>query len=739
MSGAAPDPFGWVSHTVDGKYRIDNVVGEGGFGVVYRARHLGFEENVAVKCLRMPEALLGEERERFFTSFLAEGRLLHRLSRATAGIVQALDVGAAVSPKGIWTPYLVLEWLQGKTLDEDFDQRAKQRLGGRPLGQAIDLLEPAARALALAHEQGIAHRDIKPANLFIAEVGGRQTVKVLDFGIAKVITETASLTRAFEMTGRSLQAFTARYGSPEQFSRRYGATGPWTDVFALALVFIETVAGRQALEGEDAAQLFVAAADQHNRPTLRACGVEASDGVEAVLRSALAVDPKERYLNAGEFWDALVAAATADGTLAPAPARRMQSSHVLMEGGLPVLPPPSAAAQTLETRRIDPASKTELSSSTQVPMPTGRRFSMLPGPAATPLRVALAVGAATAVFAAAAGIGLLVWAGSGKDPGPAASNSAAELTAPEFGPLTSAPPLPSSTRPPPSRTEGVKLPPPAQSAPNMAAAAPPSALPSLAGGPPPIVVPEGRLAKGPVWFQKFRVLPRSGDKEKSFVEAQVRCSEVAMSLCTESQWARACEVSPNLASTPSWTSTADGTGFVVRGGGSCDARAIAAADERNPQRGGVCCDRSIGIDTKNPNTSFLAATAQRLLLIERSLNQRDVPGFLELFGDGASIDGAPRTKEGATRLLQDSFKEWPDQWLLSDLCKASMETKVTMVKKGRWGRKKRVESSTWFAECRQLRYRGSQVAVVTTHYVFGGTGKLKSIADGQVVRDWSKL
>ena len=101
----------------------------------------------------------------------------------------------------------------------------------------------------MAHEQGIAHRDIKPANLFIAEVGGRQTVKVLDFGIAKVITETASLTRAFEMTGRSLQAFTARYGSPEQFSRRYGATGPWTDVFALALVLIETVAGTASARG----------------------------------------------------------------------------------------------------------------------------------------------------------------------------------------------------------------------------------------------------------------------------------------------------------------------------------------------------------------------------------------------------------------------------------------------------------------------------------------------------------
>jgi serine/threonine protein kinase len=737
MSDAgAADPFGWTGHTVEGKYRIDGVVGEGGFGVVYRARHLGFEENVAVKCLRMPEALLGEERERFFTSFLAEGRLLHRLSRATAGIVQALDVGAAVSPKGIWTPYIVLEWLQGRTLDVEFTERSKNRLGGRPLGQAIDLLEPAARALALAHEQGIAHRDIKPANLFIADVGGRQTLKVLDFGIAKVITETASLTRAFEMTGRSLQAFTARYGSPEQFSRRYGATGPWTDVFALALVLIETVAARQALEGEDAAQLFVAAADQTNRPTLRACGVEASDGVEAVLRSALAVDPKERYLNAGEFWDALVAAATADGSLAQAPARRMQSSHVLMEGGVPVLPPVSAAAQTLETRRIGPESggATELSSSTQVPMPTGRRFSLLPGPAATPLRVALAVTAATAVFAAVAGIGLLVWHGG--DAAPAASGKVADLTTAELKPVIPPTPPASAKTAAPSRTDGPKL--PASSTPSMIPTAPPTGSPSLAGGPPPLTVPEGRLGKTSVWFHKFRVLHRAGDTGKTFVEAQVRCSEIAMSLCTESQWARACEVHPNLAQTPTWTSSADGSGFAVRGGSSCEARAIAAADDRNGARSGICCDRAVGVDTKNANTSFLAATAQRLLLIERSLNQRDIDGFLALLGDGAAIDGAPRTKDGATRLLQDSFKEWPDQWLLSDLCRASMQTTVT-VKRTRWGRKKKVESSTWSAECRQLRYRGSQIAVVNTQYVFGGTGKLKSIADGQVIRDWSKL
>lgn len=133
MEASAGDPFGWVGATVDGKYRIDAMVGEGGFGIVYRGQHLGFGETVAIKCLRVPAALADDERERFFDSFLAEGRLLHRLSRSTAGIVQALDVGGAVSPNGVWTPYLVLEWLDGRPLEDDLEERYQQGKGGRTL------------------------------------------------------------------------------------------------------------------------------------------------------------------------------------------------------------------------------------------------------------------------------------------------------------------------------------------------------------------------------------------------------------------------------------------------------------------------------------------------------------------------------------------------------------------------------------------------------------------------------
>src|SRR6516162_4296398 len=172
------DPFGWVGHTVAGKFRVDAFVAEGGFGVVYRALHVGFNAPVALKCLKLPARLQGNDREKFLEAFLAEGRLLHQLSRSAAGIVQALDVGAEVSPSGAWTPYLALEWLEGAPLDADLADRARRGMPGRSLGEAVALLDSAAQALALVHEQGVAHRDLKPGNLFVADIGGKRLCKV---------------------------------------------------------------------------------------------------------------------------------------------------------------------------------------------------------------------------------------------------------------------------------------------------------------------------------------------------------------------------------------------------------------------------------------------------------------------------------------------------------------------------------------------------------------------------------
>lgn len=302
------DPFGLSGTTIEGKYRVIKVIGDGGFGVVYRGEHTGFGESIAIKCLKLPAELSEKNRTQFLEQLREEGRLLHRLSRVTSGIVQALDVGAFVTPGGAWVPYLILEWLEGETLGELLKNRSQKSDAGMDVSEAVALLDPAARALAVAHGQKIAHRDVKPANLFVTNVGGKRTVKVLDFGIAKVLTEHASFTEALAATRQAPTAFTPRYGAPEQFNKQRGASGPWTDVFALALVFVELVSGRKALEGDDPTELYVMAADPMLRPTARARGANVPDVVEKVLEKALAVEPKHRYPDCGAFWDALVAA-----------------------------------------------------------------------------------------------------------------------------------------------------------------------------------------------------------------------------------------------------------------------------------------------------------------------------------------------------------------------------------------------------------------------------------------------
>lgn len=315
------DPFGWVGETIADKYVVESIIGEGGFGVVYRAKHKGLAELVAIKCLKVPENVSEENKKAFLETFLAEGRLLHKISRATADVVQALDVGEATSPDGVWTPYMVLEWVDGASLADLIEDRIKNDKGGYPLVEAVKLLTPAARALAVAHQQGVAHRDIKPSNLLLAEVGGRSTLKIVDFGIAKALAgpQMAAARRRgiphphaeFATTtpdGDDVDPFTPRYGAPEQFSKKYGTTGPWTDVFALALVLVETCIAAHALEGDEPGQFYVASADLLHRPSLRTKGVTVTDEVEQVMLRALAVDPKRRYPTAGEFWDALTAA-----------------------------------------------------------------------------------------------------------------------------------------------------------------------------------------------------------------------------------------------------------------------------------------------------------------------------------------------------------------------------------------------------------------------------------------------
>lgn len=320
------DVFGLVGATLEGRYRIDSLIGEGGFGVVYRGQHLSLQHSIAIKCLKTPQHFTPQARDAFFAKFREEGQLLSRL-RDCPGIVHAYDFGVTGTRLQQPAPYLVLEWLEGQTLEAHLAQRRTYGQGLLSLQDAVALLAPVFDALAFAHRMKIAHRDIKPANLFLANTARGLAVKVLDFGIAKAMQEGDSAQQAVTGTGSGFQAFSPAYGSPEQFfSRRYGASGPWTDVHALALVLVEMLTGRPALQGEDMAELLTSATAAE-RPTPRNRGLWVSEPVEAVFARALATSPAQRYPDAEQFYEALRHALHATGLPIPGPLPSLASAY----------------------------------------------------------------------------------------------------------------------------------------------------------------------------------------------------------------------------------------------------------------------------------------------------------------------------------------------------------------------------------------------------------------------------
>ena len=306
MADVLEDPFALVGTTLDGQYRADQVVGEGGYGVVYRGWHVSLEQPIAIKALKVMSAEDRAVQDALFAKFKDEAKLLYTLSQASLNIVRSIGLGRRDdAPPALWAPYMVLEWLQGKSLADDLAQRRRARMRGRSLDEALALLEPAAEGLSIAHQRRVAHRDIKPANFFLLDTaaGAAPRVKVLDFGIAKIIRDGEG-----PGTRSPFASFTWLYAAPEQLDPRVGQSGLATDVYSFALLLSELLTNRVPIEGRDVVSLLRAATDPTVRPTPRQRGANVPDAIEVACRRALAVDPKARFASIGELWAALSAA-----------------------------------------------------------------------------------------------------------------------------------------------------------------------------------------------------------------------------------------------------------------------------------------------------------------------------------------------------------------------------------------------------------------------------------------------
>jgi eukaryotic-like serine/threonine-protein kinase len=277
---------------LEGKYQLVRLLGEGGMGAVYEARHQGTGRRCAIKLIS-GEALAksAEILERFRREALATGAIESQY------IAHVMDTG--VDP-GTGSPYIVMELLVG----EDLDQAVK-RLGALPPDLALRIAAQACLGLQKAHEAGVVHRDIKPANLYLTRRdGGEVTTKILDFGIAKVRADPLARTEGKGLTSTGMILGSPLYMSPEQ-TLGSKTIGPSTDIWSLGIVLYEALSGVSPHAGaETMGALLLKICSQPVAPIQQAAPWVGPD-VAAIVHRALAVDPAARWSSAKEMYAAI--------------------------------------------------------------------------------------------------------------------------------------------------------------------------------------------------------------------------------------------------------------------------------------------------------------------------------------------------------------------------------------------------------------------------------------------------
>jgi len=288
-----------VGRVLDGKYRVESFIAQGGMGAVYKARHILLGDEVVIKTLRAEMRSNSE----WLRRFQREGRAARSFRHPNA--VTVYDLSKAVEDGLV---YMVMEYVEGRTLERELKQR-----GRFTPQQALEVLEPVADVLDAAHARGVVHRDLKLENVMLGtREDGRPFVKVLDLGIAKIVEtagapsdESTSLTVAGQILG------TPHYMSPEQWGElprdgRAEIDGR-ADIYALGVMCFELIAGRKPFAGRTIAEIrreHVAAP----APSLLSFAPDVPEEFARTVMRAMSKERGERQATAGELTSELRAA-----------------------------------------------------------------------------------------------------------------------------------------------------------------------------------------------------------------------------------------------------------------------------------------------------------------------------------------------------------------------------------------------------------------------------------------------
>lgn len=271
---------------VFGEYVVLDKLGQGGMGVVFKARHKRMDRLVAVKMIRQAAIKSPDAVQRFHREVQAAARLNH------ANIVTAHDAGGH---EGMH--YLVMQYVEGKDLG-----RLLAEHGPLPVTQTIQCMLQAARGLEYAHQQGIVHRDIKPGNLLVDR---SETVKILDMGSARMVSSAGQRdAQTDEPLTDTAQVFgTFDYMAPEQAEGSHGADLR-ADIYSLGCTLYRLLTGKPPYSGDTAIQILLAHREAPI-PSLRATRADVSPQLDAIFQKMVAKRAKDRYQSMGEVMAAL--------------------------------------------------------------------------------------------------------------------------------------------------------------------------------------------------------------------------------------------------------------------------------------------------------------------------------------------------------------------------------------------------------------------------------------------------